>query len=116
MNSLAPKKLVDFYTQIDDLIKDMDTAADPQHKSISDFRVTLTHRHQNSPFTTTRAKEPKPVDEPLHFYSTLANLDTVANKENLLKQLDLAINWDTYLREKGNIIDDFQSVISAAEI
>jgi len=49
-------------------------------------------------------------------FKTLKCIKSSDDKEMLLKELDLAINWDTYLVENENIIDNFKALINAAEI
>eukprot|EP00341_Mesodinium_pulex_P009125 CAMPEP_0116961588 /NCGR_PEP_ID=MMETSP0467-20121206/46658_1 /TAXON_ID=283647 /ORGANISM="Mesodinium pulex, Strain SPMC105" /LENGTH=65 /DNA_ID=CAMNT_0004649561 /DNA_START=486 /DNA_END=683 /DNA_ORIENTATION=- len=46
----------------------------------------------------------------------LTGMKTVQDKEQLLQELELAIDWDHYLVEKENIIDNVSEVISAAEV
>jgi len=47
---------------------------------------------------------------------TLKSINDQEGREELLKQLDVAVDWDHYLQVTGNILDDVQKCISAADL
>jgi len=46
----------------------------------------------------------------------LETLKTNDGREALLKQLDFAIDFDNFLSEEGNILNDIQKVIQISEL
>lgn len=115
LENLQPNKLTEFYSQVDTSastpVPKTELNLQTNYSTRSNFRRTNNHT-----FSSTRKSSKPNVTEPLTYYSTLNNLNSIKDKENLLTELDLNIKWDTYLTEKGNVIDDFQALIQAAEI
>jgi len=46
----------------------------------------------------------------------LRNITTTEGRDDLLKNLDLNINWDTYLDDNNNILDNVTNVINIADL